>query len=279
MTRRLGLEQWVAIAVSLLVVAVILGAASTGLAHAGSSANGISADSSATATHPEASFAAAADERSRDTADEPSGAVTLAASSVEGASEGPVATTTAPASGSRTTTTTSGATSTKSTSTTTTSTTTTAPATTTTTTTTTSTTTTAPATTTTTTTTTTTAPPPPSIRYYAGNTSDFCARLSGVRTGAGKPALASCTQTSALQSVALQFAQAKSVWHVGTNEIVGYTYKEMSGLVANFKASSTHYTIITTGSTGVTAKVGCYYREDPADLGARYIFCIAQFTY
>ena len=100
-----------------------------------------------------------------------------------------------------------------------------------------------------------------------------------MRTGAGLPALASCAETSTLQNVALQFATAKSVWHVGTNEIVGYTYKDMGGLVANFKASSAHYGIITTGSSGVTAKVGCYYREDPADLGARYIFCIAQFTY
>jgi hypothetical protein len=66
---------------------------------------------------------------------------------------------------------------------------------------------------------------------------------------------------------------------VGTNEIVGYTFKEMSGLVANFAASGAHYAIITGGSSGVSANVGCYYREDPADLGARYVFCIAQFTY
>ncbi len=100
-----------------------------------------------------------------------------------------------------------------------------------------------------------------------------------MRTNAGLPALASCTQTAALQNVALQFAQAKTVWHVGTNEIVGITYKEMPGLVANFVASSAHYGIITAGSAGVSAKVGCYYREDPADMGYRYVACIAQFTY
>jgi hypothetical protein len=101
-----------------------------------------------------------------------------------------------------------------------------------------------------------------------------------VRVKAGKPALASCTKTSTLQSQALKYAKAKSVWHTGTtNEIVGFTYKEMKGLVANFVASSAHYKIIVGGSSGVKAKVGCYYREDPADFGYRYIFCIAQFTY
>ncbi len=98
--------------------------------------------------------------------------------------------------------------------------------------------------------------------------------------GAGLPALASCGQAAALQAVTLQFAQAKTVWHTGTtNEIVGITYKEMPGLVANFVGSAPHYGIITAGSSGVAAKVGCYYREDPADQGYRYVACLAQFTY
>lgn len=133
---------------------------------------------------------------------------------------------------------------------------------------------------TTTTTTTTTTPPATTIAYYPGDTADFCARLSGVRVGAGLPDFASCGQTAALQSIALQFAQAKSVWHTGTtNEIVGITYKELPGLAANFVGSAQHYGIITAGSSDVTANVGCYYREDPADFGYRYIACIAQFAY
>ncbi len=130
-----------------------------------------------------------------------------------------------------------------------------------------------------------------SVKVWKADTSAFCAGLSDLRKGAGKPKLASCTEASGPVSWAKKMAQTLKFKHdpsYSGSEVVGYSWSLQRILTGpnGFVNSSAHMGVIGKGGDGVKAKVGCYWsrvKEQKTKKGHidtfEYIYCVARFSY